>query len=436
MAKDNSSNASKQDEEHKITADVNRVEPKAENTFDGVTPETAPTLNATSTTARNDDVPSKTKSSSPKEVVENQQEDFSVRVKVEEDDICIGNPIPFSYNPSCEIPAFPIPISFSADPSRKLLFEEERNFGLLSSPHHPNINGDDGKVRSNAHSVHYHETPQPFESPAPGLDGMFPSSYLEEMGSFPPLQNPYQIDDSYNSNLLGGAFIPSPNDPVMSSSNITHLHPFLTNIPSMHDIQVQHHGPMLNCTKRDLGSTQDDPYEMKDLPKLDSQVYSDDADSEKAVDNKRSIGKTLDNLNQISASTTKRRKSTRPQSRKVTRNLPLRKRHTTLDQSPQLVLKTPMASTRSQTRNMVSRSTSGEKKKKEPLIDVNPSRNRSRRQSSTYAPRTASTSAARFNDNGSDQNASFRVIQHFTPKRHTNPILSVERSLPTAVILG
>lgn len=104
---------------------------------------------------------------------------------------------------------------------------------------------------------------------------------------------------------------------------------------------------------------------------------------------------------------------------------------------------TPINTTRqTNTRHLVSRSASTEKKKKsvhtKQQLKLKCHRKVSGRSSKPF-PRTATTSDGRFKLLPKPENmedGATRVIQHFVPKRHTVPILSSERSLPNTVIFG
>ena len=369
--------------------------------------------------------------------------------------------IPFAQNMNTEsmgVYTYPFAMSHNIstsrnDPTRKLSFDDDhQSFGMATSPAQKRVQFGDAKpsdfatMASNSSESLTCQEDQNFGSPPPvGLDSIFPSSYMEEMNAFPSLhQSQYLIDDSYSKNLLGGAFIPSPHqDPETSSlsnGNVASapLNPFTLNI---HDIRAQYSGPTLHNT---FSSHSSQPL-INPLPSLDGHGYNEDDDSnvQREEDNngKKSMGKTLDNLSQISAIVARNNRPKRPRTRKMARNLPLRKRHPSLSHGQsEDIITTPVNTARqSNTRNLVSRSVSTEKKRKT-IYTKQLKRHRSKPQGRSKSfPRTASTSESRFKllpkaSNTSD--GSTRVIQHFTPKRHTVPILSSERSLPNTVIFG
>lgn len=398
---------------------------------------------STSTPLQTDDDPSgRRKPKSPPPIAtknDTNKEGSTPKVKLE-DDTSVTSSASFARtmdpNVLATSPAMLMPQDFTVHPSRKLSFEDEQPFSIVTTPKQNRVRFDDDEARDFSTGSHLlcPET-QEVVCPTPvALDGFFPSSALEDIGSFHPFQGQqFQIDDSYCSNLLGSAFIPSPNESGVSSSHAAQFQPLLANI---HDIRVQYNVPPLSSSKVIMESSQCPPFLVQSLPKLDGDGYNEEVQGEsEECTRKRTIGKTIDNLNQISASATKRKKSAKPQTRKVTRNLPLRKRHTKVE--PEEVLTTPMAATRPQTRHMVSRSASVEKTKKESTSQSRTSRNRSKRQSKTSVPRTASTSDARFKDESPSIGVgTMRIIQHFTPKRNTVAILSTETSLPKTVVFG
>ncbi len=359
------------------------------------------------------------------------EEDLTPKVKLE-DDTSVTASASIARTKDLDVlatsPAMPMPQDFTMHPSRRLSFDDEQPFSIVATPKQNRVRFDDDEARdfSTGSDLLCPETQ--------ALDGFFPSSALEDMSSFHPFQGQqFQIDDSYCSNLLGSAFIPSPNESGVSSSHAAQFQPLLANI---HDIRVQYTVPPLSSSKGIKESSHCPPFLVQSLPKLDVDGYNEEVQVEsEECTRKRTIGKTIDNLTQISASANKRQKSARPQTRKATRNLPLRKRHTKVQ--PEEILTTPMAATRPQTRHMVSRSASVEKSKKVPSSQSRTSRNRSKRRSKTSVPRTASTSDARFKDESPSMGVgTMRIIQHFTPKRNTVAILSTETSLPKTVVIG
>ncbi len=372
--------------------------------------------------------------------------------------------------------SYPMPLLFNSrsgtsghyNPSRRLTFEDD------------NDDVNDRSASNPMASLACDEETQDYGSPAPiGAHGTFPDE--EEMNIFPPFQNQYHIDDSYSTNLLGAAFLPSPNEsstgPLALPSNTvssSSAHPLLINIQ---DIRAQYGGPTLN--NHIVNSNE--PYHT--LPPLMETVRSSSLDQDsnnqyhhrseenggkndnennpadkKQTTSPRSFGgKTLQNLNQISAShdaaaRNGRRSSKR--SRAMTRNLPLRKRHTTLGgggaetgrptrNGMELMTTPPVTTTRSTSQRLVSRSVSAEKHKvggglrgrrlssspPEQISKKQPSRNRSRRQS-------VSVSSSRRMHGTPSSSGKLRTIQHFTPRRNTIPILSSETSLPNTIIIG
>lgn len=445
-------------------------------------------INPTSSSSpQTDDAPTQTKPRQDSEKMDsktNNDDPNSESIENDENDL-----IPFAHNMNTEAmtAAANYPFSFSHNliptsaannnnsssssnpPTRRLSFEDDNQpFGLSASPPHKKVTFDkDNKPRdftnvttnnaSSDHSLTCQEDQDFGSPPAPvGLDSIFPTTYMDEMSSFPTLQqNQYLIDDSYSNNLLGCAFIPSPRqDPETSSlsnSNLvlssTSLNPFSLNI---NDIRAQYSGPTLSNTFSNHSSQ---PM-MSSLPSLDGHGYNDtneigniqDENEEDKNNGFKSTGKTLLNLSQISASVDRSSRTKRPRTRKMSRNLPLRKRHPSLatnsrgtsDQNDIDGMTTPINTTRqTNTRHLVSRSASTEKKKKS-IHTKQLKRHRKVSGRKPY-PRTATTSDGRFKLLPKAENVGdgmTRVIQHFVPKRHTVPILSTERTLPNTVIFG
>lgn len=340
------------------------------------------------------------------------------------------------------------------DPSRKLLFDNECALNLMTSP-----NNDQEVPPPGPH--------QDFGTPNP----IFPSSGLDEIHTFQPfsIQHHHPLDDSYSANLLGAAFIPSPSVGGLGDHNTvpTNMAPFYPFLVNMNDFRAQHTS---NSTGTEVnadfvGSSLSASTYANHLPlpfanslpslnpKLEEKNNNEDEIKVKSQSEdgqrKRSQGKTLDNLTQLSA--TSHNRSKRARSRKISRNLPLRKRHSALQGSSSKKsdnVSTPTTATRrsNAAHRLVSRSTSAEKKKSkrsaggrgDMKLPIRPaSRNRSRRQSNMPFGRASSASANRGTLSSENDGTITRVIQHFTPKRHTIPILSMETSsLPNAVMFG
>ena len=451
MTMDRSNNDSEKEESSPTVLNQNRVkleDKSSENQVsaaDTTTPSVAPTPFSTAISSpcdndTNKDTPAITADVSkyhPSKTVEDQDADSKIKFDDEETNC---QPLPFTegITSTTSLPV-PNPYNFSIHPSRKLSFEDDQCLGLMSSPNQRSSNDyeDERKGNSSTSNTFTNLTFQESQgigSPPPiGAAGSFPSSGFEEMSFFPSFQNQYHVDDSYSSNLLGCAFFPSPNDngPLSSNINIAPSHHFLVNI---HDIRAQYGGPTLN------GNNNAFPPLMRSLHSSNHHNGRQKEDEEEGEGNERtrSMGKTLDSLDKISTSTAKKNRSKRP--RQMSRNLPLRKRHTSLDHG-QEVMTTPVSTARSSHR-MVSRSISVEKKKGGGSTSIQHiSRNRSRRQSTKSFPRTTTTSAARFNNvppTLSLGNGKVRVIQHFTPKRNTVPILSADTTItiPNTLIVG
>ncbi len=367
--------------------------------------------------------------------------------------------------------AFPLPYNVNDITSRKLLFEDDRTLRMFCPSPNQNINAsqnaddeatddvkeelEEGEGKEEEEEEEHSSVAdtdtfpqnegQSFPSPAGfGTDSGFPSILsIDDMNFFQPLLNQFPIDESYSNNLLGSAFIPSPNE--FSSGQITtnnlslvsssHLFPTSDDI---HDIRAQYSGPTLNPNNRNSdegtkGSTEILPPLTKPLTKPQSlNVKREDrVHVEGNITSKLpTIGKTLDNLQQMSTTSTSARLDRPKRLRRVSRNLPLRKRHATLGNrrgSSRQMLTTPPPTTKTRSsQRIVSRSTSVDKKKRTTSVQIQPSRNRSVRKSSMGNSAVTPSVGIRGN---------VRVIQHFTPKR-ISPILSEEAALPRTVIIG
>jgi hypothetical protein len=364
--------------------------------------------------------------------LDDDEDDADSKIKFEEEKFdCL--PIPFDA---------PIPYNLSSNndsnPTTRLSFEDDPARG------------------SDSATLNYQENEDVGSPPPIGADGAFPTSCFEDMSIFPSFPNQYHIDDAYSTNLLGCTFLPSPNDSGNAMPSIApqfHL--------NFHDIRAQYRGPTLSSSACNNINGHAFPNNPPPPPPFIRSLHSTDEDDDEEEGRIRrssmgsSGGKSLDNLSQISARASRTNRSRRP--RQTSRNLPLRKRHTSIDHNrDQQLMTTPLATTRS-SRRMVSRSASAEKKKGRGMsssMQIDTHRNWSKRHGSSTGnsaranstksfTRTSATSAARFNNvptptlsSASKITPRVRVIEHFTPKRNTKAILSKESALPNTVIIG